>query len=398
MPLAPTNHPLLSHSATHCPSAHAHPMCPCAFPRYPAAMPHHHHAPNMVLRATVPVYAHCLCMLPAAMAFTTPLTVPLFSGVLLLVGRAAIRGGGGADSGALSALPVGQPHGGVPGQHHATWRGTWATPCHMAGYLGNTIPHSRGGGTLAGRWQWWRCALLTCPAAPSSHAQLRPPHMPSCALLTCPAAPSSHAQGRPTTPSRRTIQLWPGGTGSSELCVLLHASHHYEEVQDLPQMDAAQEDEGGGGSAAGEGKEEGDVRMRRTRRLLGMREGAVQGAGVVHLRSQQEQGGVRGESWGRRVMEVAWAGTARREVAWAGTARREVAWAGTARREVHVMLMLERVPHVTLTLLPLAGAAGDGTREARRVPCESAESLDRPLSVCRLHLVQKGITQLVYPL
>ncbi|CAI5479329.1 unnamed protein product [Closterium sp. Yama58-4] len=276
-------------------------------------------------------------------------------------------------------------------------------------------------------------------------------------------------------PSHRTIQLWPGGAGSTELCVLLRVSHHYEGtvtpasqglaggtagsgssvgegsgdsraahsgssssstsggtgggkmgielvegersaggslaggeggeegdaeaegggglqgggdgdaargegegVEDLPQMDAAQEDEGGGGGAGGEGKEESDVGVRRARRLLGMREGAVQGveAGVLRLRSQQQQGGARGESGGRRVVEVA--------------------WGGTARREVHVMLMFERVPHVTLTLLPPAGAAADSTQEARRVPCESAESLDRPLSLCRLHL-EKGITRIVYP-
>ncbi|CAI5477097.1 unnamed protein product [Closterium sp. Yama58-4] len=283
-------------------------------------------------------------------------------------------------------------------------------------------------------------------------------------------------------PSHRTIQVWPGGAGSTELCVLLRVSHRYEGtvtrasqglaggtagsgssvgdgsgdsraahsggnsdstsggtggvkkgielvegersaggsfaggegggegeaeaeeggglqgggdgdaargegegVEDLPQMDAAQEDEGGGGGAEGEGKEESDVGVRGARRVLGMREGAVPGleagvqgheAGVLRLRSQQQQGEARGESGGRRVVEVA--------------------WGGTARREVHVMLMFERVPHVTLTLLPPAGAAGDGTQEARRVPCERVESLDRPLSLCRLHL-EKGITRIVYP-
>ncbi|CAI5525998.1 unnamed protein product [Closterium sp. Naga37s-1] len=194
-------------------------------------------------------------------------------------------------------------------------------------------------------------------------------------------------------------QLWPGGAGSTELCVLLRVSHRYEgtvtpaivglaggtarsgssmgegnvwkvgkvegrEMRrwrgvgglhgegdgDPPKLDAVQEDEGAGGSAAGEGKEEGDMRMRRARRLLGMREGAVQGleAGVLRLRSQQEQGGARGESGGRRVVEVA--------------------WGVMARREVHVMLMFECVPHITLTLLPPIGGAADGTQESRLVP------------------------------
>ncbi|CAI5523022.1 unnamed protein product, partial [Closterium sp. Naga37s-1] len=300
-----------------------------------------------------------------------------------------------------------------------------------------------------------------CPRAPP-HAHVRPP-MPTCAP-PCPRAPS-HAHVRPPMPSHRTIQLWPGGAGSTELCALLRVSHHYEgtvtpashglpghsaesassgsgagaghvkmssaggasgsladesgrgvggegsgegeveadggaglqgggdgdvargegeAVEDLPQMDAAQEDEGGGAGAGGEGKDEGDVRMRRARRLLGMGDGALEGleVGVLHLRreqqeggGEQQQGGAGGGSGGRRVVEVA--------------------WGGTARREVHVMLMFEHVPHVTLTLLPPTGAA-HGAQEGRRVPCESAESLDRPLSLCRLHL-DKGITRIVYP-
>ncbi|CAI5519228.1 unnamed protein product [Closterium sp. Naga37s-1] len=273
-------------------------------------------------------------------------------------------------------------------------------------------------------------------------------------------------------PSHRTIQLWPGGAGSTELCALLRVSHRYEgtvtpaahglpghsaesassgssgssgggagagrgkmsstagaggsladesgrgvggegsgegeveaeggaglqgggdgdvakgegeAVEDLPQMDAVQEDEGGGAGAGGEGKDEGDVRMRRARRLLGMGDGALQGleVGVLRLRGEQQegggeqqQGGAGGGSGGRRVVEVA--------------------WGGTARREVHVMLMFERVPHVTLTLLPPTGAAPNGAQEGQRVPCECAESLDRPLSLCRLHL-DKGVTRIVYP-
>ncbi|GJP47382.1 hypothetical protein CLOM_g6579 [Closterium sp. NIES-68] len=271
-------------------------------------------------------------------------------------------------------------------------------------------------------------------------------------------------------PSHRTIQLWPGGEGSTVLCAMLRVSHRYEGgvtpastglaggtarsgsrmaresvgsgaassgsssssvkmsseaaggegmagdslfdesgggvgrngggeaevdaegtrgqqgggdgegvrgegegVEDLPQMDSSQEDEGEGGGAGGERKEEGDGEVRRARRIFGMGAGGEGGlkAGVERGAGGQQQGE---RSGGRRVVEVA--------------------WEGEARREVHVLLMFESVRQV-MVLPASAGADDGGSHEGKALPCESAESLDRPLSVCSLHL-DKGITRMVY--
>ncbi|CAI5514467.1 unnamed protein product, partial [Closterium sp. Naga37s-1] len=170
--------------------------------------------------------------------------------------------------------------------YHAKVRPTMprcALPCQGAPYHAKVRP------TMP------RCAL-PCQGAPY-HAKVRPT-MPRCAL-PCQGAPY-HAKMRtvstamlPTAVAAVMQQVAaPVGGGDGDA-----ARGEGEKVEDLPQMDAAKEDEGGGGGAGSVGQ--GNVGIRRARRLLGMGGGAVEGleGGVLRLWSEQQQGGTRSE-WG----------------------------------------------------------------------------------------------------